>query len=83
LRLFAAFGSCFTLLKVLDWLRLYEKTAFYVLLVTETLNDIKYFLLVLLTTLMMFGAPLLMLNRSGAELIDSTFDFWLADLIYN
>jgi len=83
LRLFSAFGSCFTLLKVLDWLRLYEKTAFYVLLVTETLNDIKYFMLVLLTTLMMFGAPLLMLNRSGAKLIDSTFDFWLADLIYN
>jgi len=41
LRDFAAFGSFFTLLKILDWLRLFEETAFYVLLVTETLDDIK------------------------------------------
>jgi len=82
----AAFGSCFTLLKFLDWLRLFEETAFYVLLVQETLSDIKPFMLVLFTTLMMFGAPLLMLNHSSApdaDIIDSTFNFWFADLLYN
>mmetsp|Transcript_2938 Transcript_2938/g.4004 ORF Transcript_2938/g.4004 Transcript_2938/m.4004 type:complete len:230 (-) Transcript_2938:532-1221(-) len=82
-RVFAAFGSCFTLLKLLDWLRLFEQTAFYVLLVGETLSDIKFFLLVLFTTLMMFGAPLLMLNSNDASLIDSTFDFWFLDMLFN
>ena len=33
LRIIAAFGSCFTLTKLIDWLRLFENTAFYVLLV--------------------------------------------------
>mmetsp|Transcript_30609 Transcript_30609/g.40733 ORF Transcript_30609/g.40733 Transcript_30609/m.40733 type:complete len:111 (+) Transcript_30609:1310-1642(+) len=65
LRTLAALGSCFSLLKILDWLRLFENTAFYVLLVQETLVDVRPFMLVLLTTLMMFGAPLLMLNNSG------------------
>ena len=33
LRVLAAFASCFILVKMFDWLRLFEETAFYVLLV--------------------------------------------------
>ena len=33
LRVIAAFATCFTMLKFFDWLRLFEDTAFYVLLV--------------------------------------------------
>ena len=33
MRVVAAFASCFTLLKFLDWFRLFEETAFYVHLV--------------------------------------------------
>ena len=86
LRVIAAFGSCFTLIKLFDWLRLFEDTAFYVLLVGETLYDIRYFLLLLLITLMMFGVPLLMLDANSLEdkeLIEASFGFWLADLLYN
>ena len=60
LRVIAAFGSCFTLIKLFDWLRLFEDTAFYVLLVAETLKDIRYFLLpesLPLETLLVDDAP--------------------------
>ena len=86
LRVIAAFTTCFTILKLFDWLRLFEETAFYVLLVGETLYDIRHFLLLLIAALMMFGIPLLMLNGNSeedSELIEGTFNFWLADLIYN
>ena len=86
LRVFAAFASCFTLIKLFDWLRLFEQTAFYVLLLEITMQDIKYFFLLVLATLMMFGVPLLMLDGSskdGFELIDGTFNFWIIDLMYN
>ena len=86
LRILAAIASCLTLLKLFDWLRLFEDTAFYVLLVFETLKDIRHFLFLLLTTLMMFGVPMLMLDANssdGKEVIEETFGFWLADLIYN
>lgn len=86
MRVVAAFASCLTLLKFLDWFRLFEETAFYVHLVSVTLHDIKYFLVLLVTTLMMFGIPLLMLDgnsAAGGELIEGAFNFWLLDLMYN
>ena len=86
MRVIAAFGSFCTLVKLIDWLRLFEQTAFYVLLVQITLEDITYFMLLVLTTLMMFGVPLLMLDANSAEdkgLIDGNFNFWLLDLMYN
>ena len=85
LRVFAAFASLFTLAKLFDWLRLFEKTGFYVKLVGETLNDIKYFILLLLTTLVMFGVPVVMLDASSSEdkdLMEKVFNFWLLDLFY-
>ena len=86
LRIIAALGTCFTFMKLFDWFRLFDETGFYVLLVAETLYDIRYFLLLLITTLMMFGVPLIMLDgnsEEGSELIDGTFNFWLVDLVYN
>ena len=54
-------------------------------LVGETLNDIKYFILLLLTTLVMFGVPVVMLDASSSEdkdLMEKVFNFWLFDLFY-
>ena len=85
LRVCAAFASLFTLTKLLDWLRLFEKTGFYVKLVAETLNDIKYFILLLLTTLIMFGVPVVMLDASSdkdKDLIDKASNLWIFDLMY-
>ena len=81
----AAFASMFTLMKLFDWLRLFEETGFYVKLVGETLSDIKYFILLLLTTLMMFGVPVVMLDASSPDdkdLLDKVFNNWIFDLIY-
>ena len=86
LRVIAAFASCIVLLKLFDWLRLFEDVAFYVLLVEETIYDIRHFVMLLLTTLMMFGVPLIMLQPNGdvgKDLVEDTFGYWLIDLVYN
>ena len=86
LRIIAAIASCLTLMKLFDWLRLFEETAFYVLLIGETIYDIRYFILLLMTTLIMFGVPLIMLDGNsptGKEIVDSNFGFWIVDLVYN
>ena len=85
LRVIGAFASCLSFMKLFDWLRLFEQTAFYVLLIGETIYDIRYFVLLLLTTLVMFGIPLVILDGSspeGSELMDDNLGFWPLDLIY-
>ena len=88
LRIIAAFASCFIFVKIFDWLRLFEGTAFYVHLVGETFSDILAFLILLLITLMTFGVPMYMLNlnrdaESDNELIDSNFGFWGLNVLLN
>ena len=62
LRIMAAIAACCLLAKIFDWLRLFEQTAFYILLMIETLKDVSSFLILLVTALMMFGVPMIMLN---------------------
>ena len=86
LRILAAFGSQLVLIKLFDWLRIFDGTAFYVLLIWETIYDIRYFFLLLLITLSVFGIPLIILDggsADGKEVIDNTFGYWLLDLMYN
>ena len=86
LRAMAAIASCTLMIKVFDWLRLFEGTAFYILLVQETMKDIKAFLILLMTTLMMFGIPMVMLDLNRTEdnaLVDATFGFWGFNLLLN
>ena len=56
------------------------------LLVSETLKDIKYFIVLLLLALMMFGVPVLMLDqyelKDDSSLLENPFNFWLLDLTY-
>ena len=67
LRIMAAIASFCILAKVFDWLRLFEQTAFYVMLVTETQRDIRAFIILLFTSLMLFGVPLEMLNLNRSD----------------
>ena len=86
LRVLAAFATCITLLRLIDWMRLFEDTSFYVMLIKQTIDDIKYFVLLLIIALLMFGVPVLMLDMNsaeGSELIDDNFHFWLLDLMFN
>ena len=46
---------------VIDWLRLFDKTSFYVTLILRTLADILYFMVFLLSILIYFGIAVYML----------------------
>ena len=87
LRVMAAFSSFSLLFKTFDWMRLFDGTSFYILLIKETLMDIKDFSLLFAMSLMMFGAPLIMLsfNSSDAnnEVLVQNSSFWLFDVLIN
>lgn len=82
----AAIASCTLLVKMFDWLRLFESTAFYILLVEETIRDMRAFLILLLIAILMFGVPLIMLNMNRSEedenlIIGDSFGYWGLDMI--
>ena len=67
LRLMAALATWSLLIKAYDWMRLFDSTAFFILLIENTLGDIKAFMVLLSIALLTFGLPLSMLDmdRSG------------------
>ena len=67
LRTLAAIASCFIFIKMFDWLRLFEKTAFYQQLVMELLYEIRHFGILILLSILMFGLPLMMLNLNRQD----------------
>jgi len=87
LRVIACFTSFCLWTKVLDWCKLFGPTAFYIQLITLTIYDIRYFVLIFVICLMMFGTPLYMLNLNRTDdnaLIDQTFgSFWPINVAYN
>ena len=86
LRPIASIASCALLLKVFDWLRLFESTAFYIKLMSETLYDIRPFLILILTALATFGVPMIILNLNldaESQVVDDVFGFWLVNMLLN
>lgn len=88
LRLAASIASCTLLIKVFDWLRLFEKTAFYILLVGETFVEISAFMILLFVALLMFGVPMIMLNLNRSKeddnvVIAEAFGHWSVDMLVN
>lgn len=86
LRVTAALASCSLLYKVFDWLRLFEDTAFYILLMEETLSDIKAFMILLFVALSTFGVPMIILdfNRTADDgNVDGIFGFWVFNMLIN
>ena len=62
LRVTAALATCFILVKLFDWMRLFSGTSFYILLIGKTLQDITQFLIILVVALLCFGLPMVMLD---------------------
>ena len=82
----AAYACFNTVAQLFNWLRLFEGTAFYIMLLVDTLNDIKAFLIILLTSLTWFGLPLVMLNlnrSSDNAVLDNTFNHWVPNMFLN
>ena len=85
-RAIASIVSCGILLKMFDWLRLFEGIAFYILLLEQTLKDISNFLILIVFALSMFGIPLIILNQNRTDensLIDNPVNFWVIDMLIN
>ena len=86
LRVLASISSCLIVTKFFDWLRLFGKTSFYIMLMTETIKDIRYFILLILLTLAMFGIPMAVMNQNRSEdhaVIPKIFDLWMIDMMLN
>ena len=65
--LLAAFTSLTLVIKLADWLRLFESTAFYVRLVIQTLSDITAFLILFGFAILLFTVPISVLNLNRTE----------------
>ena len=68
-------------------MRLFSKTAFYVQLLAKTLSQVKWFMLLFLVSMLMFGLPLSILDLSRSADTDllpkERFNWWVIDSIYN
>ena len=64
LRTMAAFCSFLLVSKIYNWMRLFERTAFYVQLLYATLESIGWFMLLFFVAMLLFGLPLSLLNLS-------------------
>ena len=62
----AAFSSFSLVLKAFDWMRLFDRTAFYILLLAETIEDVKVFMVIFGMSFLMFGVPILVLSYNTA-----------------
>ena len=74
-------------IKVLDWCKLFQPTSFFIKLIVETIVDIRYFVIIFIVALMMFGVPMYILNLNrGADdmVVDETFGgIWILNAFYN
>ena len=74
----AAIASFLLWIKVIDWLRLFQTTAFYVHLIKETVSDMGSFMIVILVWFLAFGTSfyLLSMNRSDG-LVAPVSNMWV------
>jgi len=61
-RLLAAFTIIALWGKIFDWLRLFEKTSFFIRLIQETFVDIGYFIIIFFAALAAMGSAMYMLQ---------------------
>ena len=59
----SALVSFFLISKSFDWLRAFEETSFLIMLISETIYDIRYFMVLFIISLVMFAFPLFILNN--------------------
>ena len=82
-RTIASISTVFIWIKMIDWLRLFEGTAFFVHLIIETIRDIKNFLIVIAVCYMTFGTSFYLLdyNRdtSAGNIVETRYNWWVLD----
>ena len=83
-----AISSSFLWFKVLDWLRLFDQTAFFIKLIFSTITGIGYFVIIMFIWYMLFGTAFYLLNLSrvedeAASVIDPITGMWIFDSFFN
>ena len=74
---------------VLDWLRLFDNTSFYVTLILKTIRDIGYIAFIILIILIYIGSSLYCLNlnanlgEENAAIVTPIFNNFLVDSMLN
>ena len=73
---------------IVDWLRLFDVTSFYVTLIIQTILDMKYFLLILAVMVIYFGSTMYMLQLNvitsdGTDIVEQRFDNFMLDSVLN
>ena len=84
----SAFATFSMLIKVMDWMRIFSFTSFYIFLILQTLKRISAFLLLVILSLLIFGIPLVMLDMNRiilneGEAIPEVSSFWLPNILIN
>lgn len=69
IRLIASIAIFFIWLKMFFWMRLFESTSGFIRMLTETLLDIKVFMIMLILCLFMFGNTTLILNQNRYDVM--------------
>ena len=70
------------IMKLFDWMRLFNKTAHYITLIKETLNDSWSFLIILIANLMLFGVPMHIIDFNREQenrIIQGDFQNWIVN----
>ena len=73
-------------IKTFYWLRLFSGTSFYIRLIRETINDIKFFLVLFFTIMMCFGSALTVMNQERGieqQAYPKNFDIPFLDSLLN
>ena len=84
IRVIASISSCLMIFKFFDLLRVFEETAYLILLIQETIIDIRYFMILIILAFTMFGVPMSILNFnrfSHNEIVESPTTYWFIDLL--
>ena len=82
----AAVNSLSMSLKTFDWLRLVETTAFYINLIGQTITDIRSFTILLFSSFLLFGLPMMMLDfwtDPGKRLFSDQTNNLFANMVLN
>ena len=78
----SALVSFSMMIKLFDWMRLFSKTAHYIILIKETLRDSWSFLIILIANLMLFGVPMHIIDfnrEKEVQIIHGDFDNWIVN----
>ena len=67
-RFIAAVSFCALWIRVIEWLRLFDSTAFFIRLIEETMDYIKYFMIIMILWYIMFYTAIDILNLGTKEI---------------